>query len=185
MSRLKKRYQDEVKGALQEKFSFPNVMQIPHLNKIVISMGIAAVTKDKNAIQDHVNELALISGQQPLICKAKKSVANFKLREGSPIGLKVTLRGKRMYEFLDRFVNIASPRIRDFRGFPSKGDGKGNYTLGLEDQQMFPELNLDNVKRAQGMHMTFVTSARQDEHCIELLRLLGVPFKDRPVEVAA
>jgi len=178
MSRLKKKYSEEVKAALQEKYSYKNTMLIPSLKKIVISMGIAEATKDKNSIQDCINELTLISGQKPLQTKARTSISNFKLREGQVIGLKVTLRGKRMYDFLDRFINIVSPRIRDFRGFPLNCDGRGNYSLGLEDQQIFPELNLDLVKRTQGMNITFVTSARTDDECLELLKLLGIPFKN-------
>lgn len=185
MSRLKKRYQEEVKAALQEKFAFTNPMMIPKVLKIVINMGIAEASKDKNAIQDCVNELAQLSGQKPVITKARKAISNFKLREGQPIGVKVTLRGVRMYEFMDRFFNLACPRIRDFRGFPSKGDGSGNYTLGLEDQQVFPDVNLDQVKKTQGMNITFVTSAKSDEECVELLRLLGLPFKNLPISVAA
>jgi len=185
MSRLKKRYQEVVKAALQEKFAFTNPMMIPKVLKIVINMGIAEASKDKNAIQDCVNELAQLSGQKPVITKAKKAISNFKLREGQPIGIKVTLRGVRMYEFMDRFFNLACPRIRDFRGFPSKGDGSGNYTLGLEDQQVFPDINLDQVKKTQGMNITFVTSAKGDEECVELLRLLGLPFKNLPISVAA
>lgn len=185
MSRLKKRYLDSVKPELQKKFNYPNKMMIPRLEKIVLNMGIAEPSKDKNAIQDCVNEMTLIAGQKPVITKAKQAISNFKLRQGQPIGIKVTLRGARMYDFLDRFCNIASPRIRDFRGFSTKGDGQGNYSLGLEDHQVFTELNLDTVKRAQGMHVTFVTSATKDEECIELLRLLGLPFKNLPVEVAA
>lgn len=160
-------------------------MQLPQLKKIVINMGIAEASKDKNAIQDCVNELTLISGQKPIVTKAKTAISNFKLREGQPIGIKVTLRGVRMFEFADRFINLVCPRIRDFRGFASKCDGRGNYTLGISDQQIFPELNLDEVKRAQGMHITFVTSAQTDEECVELLRLLGVPFKNLPIVVAA
>lgn len=185
MSRLKKRYQEEIKAALQEKFAFTNPMMIPKVLKIVINMGIAEASKDKNAIQDCVSELAQLSGQKPVITKAKKAISNFKLREGQPIGVKVTLRGVRMYEFMDRFFNLACPRIRDFRGFPSKGDGSGNYTLGLEDQQVFPDVNLDQVKKTQGMNITFVTSAKNDEECVELLRLLGLPFKNLPITVAA
>ncbi len=158
-------------------------MMIPSLKKIVISMGIAEASKDKNAITDCVNELSLISGQKPVITRAKKAISNFKLRENQAIGTKVTLRGQRMYDFLDRFCSIAAPRIRDFRGFNPKGDGRGNYSLGLEDQMIFAELNLDAVKRAQGMNITFVTSAQTDEECIELLRLLGVPFKGLTVVV--
>jgi len=185
MSRLKKRYQSLIKPQLQEKFAYANPMQVPGLKKIVINMGIAEASKDKNAIQDFVKELTLLSGQKPIITKARKAISNFKLREKQPIGIKVTLRGIRMYDFLDRFVNIVCPRIRDFRGFSITCDGRGNYTLGLVDQQIFPEINLDEVKRTQGMHITFVTSAKTDEECIELLRLLGVPFKNLPISVAA
>lgn len=184
MSRLKIRYQAEIKPKLQERFGYANPMQVPKLIKVVINMGIAEASKDKNAVQDCVKELTMLSGQKPIITKAKKAISNFKLREGQPIGVKVTLRGLRMFDFLDRFVNIVCPRIRDFRGFLPKCDGRGNYTLGLNDQQIFPEVNLDAVKRAQGMDITIVTSAETDEECIELLRLLGVPFKNLPVVVA-
>jgi|SRR5579872_2264070 len=183
MSRLQKKYHKEVKGALLSRFAYKNPMLIPELKKIVISMGVAEATKDKNAIPACVKELAMISGQKPLITRSKKSIANFKLREDQPIGLKVTIRRKRMYEFLDRFCNIISPRIRDFRGFPVKCDGRGNYSLGLEDQQIFPELNLDDIKRTQGMNITFVTTATNDEECMELLKLLGLPFS-QPQPVA-
>lgn len=185
MSRLKKRYLAEVKAELQKKFAFTNPMMIPKVLKIVINMGIAEASKDKNSIQDCVSELAQLSGQKPVITKAKKAISNFKLREGQPIGVKVTLRGVRMYEFMDRFFNLACPRIHDFRGFSSKCDGSGNYTLGLSDQQVFPDINLDNVKKTQGMHITFVTSAQTDDECVELLRLLGLPFKNLPITVAA
>lgn len=177
MSRLKKRYEEEIKKSLQDKFGYPNPMNIPELKKIIISMGVAEALKDKNVIQDCVKELALISGQKPVVTQAKKSVANFKLREGQAIGLKVTLRGKRMYEFFDRFSNIVCPRIRDFRGFKKKGDSRGSYSLGLSDQQMFPELNLDEVKRDQGMNITFVTTAKKEDECLELLTQLGLPYK--------
>jgi large subunit ribosomal protein L5 len=153
------------------------------MKKIVISMGLAEATKDKNAIIDCVNELTLIAGQKPVVTKAKKAISNFKLRDGQTIGLKVTLRGQRMYDFMDRFCNVSAPRIRDFRGFNSKADGRGNFSLGLEDQMIFPELNLDKVKRSQGMNITFVTSAQNDEECIELLRLMGMPFKEKQVVV--
>lgn len=177
MSRLQKRYKEEVKTSLQERFQFANSMLIPSLRKIVISMGLAEASKDKNALQDCMKELTNLSGQKPVFTRARKSVANFKLREGQAIGLKVTLRKKRMYDFFDRFCNIVSPRIRDFRGFPKKCDGSGNYSLGIEEQQIFPEINLDEVKRTQGMNITFVTSANTDEECLELLRSLGLPFK--------
>lgn len=177
MPRLKKRYKEVVQSNLLEKFAYENPMLIPALKKIVISMGVAEATKDKNAIQECIKELTNLSGQKPIITKARTSIANFKLREGQAIGLKVTLRNKRMYDFLDRFCNIVSPRIRDFRGFPRKCDGGGNYSMGLEEQVVFPEINLDEVKRTQGMNITFVTSARNDEECIELLTMLGLPFK--------
>lgn len=177
MGRLQLKYNEEVKKGLQEKFSYSNSMLIPQLKKIVISMGIAEATKDKNALQDCVKQMAALSGQKPIITRSKKAIANFKLREDQAIGIKVTLRKKRMYDFLDRFCNIVSPRIRDFRGFPVKCDGRGNYSVGLEDQQIFPEINLDEVKRTQGMNVTFVTTANTDEECFELLKLLGFPFK--------
>lgn len=185
MSRLKKRYQGEIKPALQEKFAYANPMQVPGLLKVVISMGIAEASKDKNSTQDCIKEMTVLSGQKPIVTKAKKAISNFKLREKQPIGVKVTLRGLRMYDFVDRFVNIVCPRIRDFRGFADKCDGSGNYSLGIDDQQIFPEINLDAVKRTQGMNITFVTNAKTDEECLELLRLLGVPFKNLPIKVAA
>jgi large subunit ribosomal protein L5 len=177
MSRLQKKYREVVCKGLQEKFGYKNVMLTPGLKKIVISMGLAEATKDKNALQDCVKEMTLLSGQKPIVTKSKKSIANFKLREGQSIGLKVTLRGKRMYDFMDRFCNIVSPRVRDFRGFDPRCDGRGSYSLGLQEQQIFPEINLDEVKRAQGMNITFVTSAKTDQECVELLTLLGMPFK--------
>lgn len=184
MSRLKQRYLKKIREELQQKFGYSNSMLMPKLEKIVLNMGIAEASKDKNAMQACVNEMTQISGQRPVITKAKKAISNFKLRDGQPIGIKVTLRGKRMFDFADRFFNTASPRIRDFRGFSEKCDGRGNYSLGIDDHQIFTELNLDEVKRAQGMHITFVTSARSDEECVELLRLLGLPFKNLPVVVA-
>lgn len=174
---LQKKYEEEIKQALNEKFAYKNSMLIPKLEKVVISMGIAEATKDRNVLQDHMKELAMLSGQKPIVTKAKKAISNFKLREGQAIGLKVTLRGKRMYDFVYRFVNIVCPRIRDFRGFKLGADGQGNYTLGLDDQQIFPEINLDEVKRTQGMNITFNTSASTNEECVELLRRMGVPFK--------
>jgi len=176
MSRLQKRYKEQVKPALQDKFEYKNPMMIPVLKKIIISMGLAEASKDKNSMADCVKELAQISGQKPILTRSKKAIANFKLRKDQAIGLMVTLRGKRMYDFLDRFCNIVSPRIKDFRGFRRKCDGQGNYSLGLEDQQIFPEINLDEVKRTQGMNVTFVTTSRTDEECIELLKLLGMPY---------
>lgn len=183
MSRLKNRYNDKIKSELQQKFGYANPMQVPKLQKIVINMGIAEATKDKNAIQDCLKELTALSGQKAVLTYASKAISNFKLREGQPIGVKVTLRGERAMDFLDRFINIVCPRIRDFRGFPHKCDGRGNYSLGLDDQQIFPEVNLDEVKRTQGMNITFVTSANTDDECVELLRLFGLPFKEHPIVV--
>lgn len=185
MSRLKKRYESQIKSALNEKFQYANPMMIPKMDKIVISMGIAEASKDKNAVQDCLNEMTMISGQKPILIKSTKAISNFKLREGQPIGIKVTLRGKRLYDFMDRFFNVVCPRIKDFRGFNPKGDGKGNFSLGIEDQQIFPEVDLDAVKRTQGMNITFVTTAKTDDECIELLRWLGLPFKNLPVVVPA
>ncbi|MCH9629291.1 MAG: 50S ribosomal protein L5 [Chlamydiia bacterium] len=161
---------------MADKFKYKNVMQIPRLQKIVVSMGLGEAVKDKNIMQDATRELTMLTGQKPLVCNAKKSVANFKLREGYPIGLKVTLRGKRMYDFMDRFCNIVSPRIRDFRGFKKKGDSRGAYSLGLSDQQVFPEIDLDKVKREQGMNITFVTDGQNDDESLALLEMMGMPF---------
>ncbi len=185
MSRLKKNYKEQIQEELKKKFSYTNPMKIPQLRKIVVNMGIAEAAKDKNILQFHLKELAALTGQYPIMTRAKKAISNFKLREGQPIGLKVTLRGNKMFDFLDRFINVVAPRIRDFRGFAEKGDGQGNYTLGLDDQQIFPEINLDEVKRTQGMHISFITSAETDEECLELLRLLGMPFKNLSINIAA
>lgn len=185
MSRLKKRYLEFVREELHKKFGYSNPMLIPALKKVAINMGIAKAAKDKKAIDESISELTLISGQKAVATRARKAIANFKLREGQIIGVKATLRGTRMYDFIDRLANVVLPRVRDFRGLGTKGDGRGNYTLGLEDQQVFPELNLDLVTHAQGMHITFVTSAVRDEECIELLRLLGLPFKELPICVAS
>lgn len=177
MTTLQETYKTQIVKKLQERFGYKNVMQIPKMKKVIINMGIAEALKDKNAIQDCINELTMISGQKPVITKAKKSISNFKLREGQSVGLKVTMRGQRMYDFIYRFVHIIAPRIRDFRGFKTNCDGRGNYTIGIDDQQIFPEIDLDKVKRTQGMHITFVTSATTDAECLELLKELGMPFK--------
>ncbi|MEN9654728.1 MAG: ribosomal protein [Chlamydiota bacterium] len=177
MSRLHKKYTQTVVLELKARHPDRNVMSLPVMKKIVISMGLADALKDKNALQEHSDELMALSGQKPIVTRSKKAISNFKLREDQPIGLMVTLRGKRMYDFLDRFCNIVSPRIRDFRGFNKKCDGRGNFNFGLEDQQIFPEVNLDKVKRTQGMNVTIVTTAKCDEDCVELLSLLGFPFK--------
>lgn len=178
MKRLKDKYHEEVVQKLKEQYDYKNVMLVPRLKKIVISMGVSEATKDRNAIQDSFKELSVISGQRPVITKSKKAISNFKLRENQAIGLKVTLRKKRMYDFFERFCHIIAPRIKDFRGFPKKCDGRGNYTFGIDDQQIFPEINLDEVKRTQGMNITFVTSARSDHECFSLIKGLGFPFKE-------
>lgn len=177
MSRLYKKYKEEILPGLKDRHSEKNIMSLPRLKKIVISMGLGEALKDKNALQEHSNELMLLSGQKPIVTRAKKAISNFKLREDQPIGLMVTLRGLRMYDFFDRFCHIVSPRIRDFRGFGQKCDGNGNYSFGIVDQQIFPEIDINKVKRTQGMNVTIVTSAINDADCIELLTLLGFPFK--------
>ncbi len=177
MSRLREKFFSEIVSKIKEAHPARNPMSIPRMKKIVISMGIAEAMKDKNALQDHINELTALSGQKPIVTRSKKAISNFKLREDQPIGLVVTLRGKRMYDFMDRFCNIVAPRIKDFRGFSKKCDGSGNYCFGLNDQQIFPEINLDQVKRSQGMNIAIITSAKDDDECVELLTHLGFPFK--------
>ncbi|NGX49004.1 MAG: 50S ribosomal protein L5 [Candidatus Anoxychlamydiales bacterium] len=177
MSRLKKKFLDEIVAAFMKDDAKLNRMEVPVLKKIVISMGLKENERDKTSLELHTKELALLSGQKPIVTKAKKAISNFKLREGQVIGLKVTLRQKKMYDFFDRFCNIVCPRIRDFRGFNPKADGRGSYNIGLDDQQSFPEINLDQVKSQQGMNIAFVTSAKKDVDCIKLLRKMGFPFK--------
>ena len=178
MSRLLETYQQTVSKELSSKFNIANPMAIPKLSKIVINMGVGKATQDKSLMEAAVDSLAKISGQKPQVTKAKTSVAGFRLREGNEIGCKVTLRGKRMYEFLDRLVSIALPRIRDFRGVnPNSFDGNGNYTLGLAEQVVFPEIDADRLQHTQGMDITIVTTAQDDNQSRELLRLLGVPFR--------
>ena len=176
-TRIKEKYLSEAVPALQQKFGYKNVMQIPKLHKVVINMGLGDCKDNPKALELAVSELGLISGQKPLITKARKSIANFKLREGMNVGAKVTLRGVRMDEFVDKLVNIALPRVRDFRGVSDKAfDGRGNYAMGLRDQLIFPEIEYDKVEKVRGMEVIFVTSAKTDEECKELLRLLGMPF---------
>jgi len=178
-SRLFKKYQDEVKPALQEKRQYKNVHQVPAIQKIVIYMGVSA-SLEKAAVDDAARDLAAITGRKPVIAKSRKSIANFKLREGQPIGCYVTLRRDVMYEFFDRLVATALPRIRDFRGVSRRSfDGRGNYSLGLADQTIFPEIELDKIKRQQGMDITIVTSARTNDEALDLLKLMGMPFSDR------
>ena len=176
-TRIKEKYLNEAVPALQQKFGYKNVMQIPKLSKIVINMGLGDCKDNPKALEVAVKELSTISGQKPMVTKARKSIANFKLREGMNVGAKVTLRGDRMEEFMDKLVNIALPRVRDFRGVSDKAfDGRGNYALGIREQLLFPEIEYDKVEKIRGMEMIFVTTAQTDEECKELLRLLGMPF---------
>ena len=175
--RLKKRYLDEIAPSLKEKFGYENVMQIPHLEKVIINMGLGSDKDNPKGIEAAVKELTTIAGQKAVVTRAKKSVANFKVRQGMTIGAKVTLRGDRMYYFVDKLMNIVLPRVRDFRGVSDKAfDGRGNYALGLKEQLIFPEINYDDVDKVRGMNVVFVTSATTDEECKELLTQLGMPF---------
>ena len=177
MARLKDKYRAEVVPALQQKFNYKNVMEIPRLEKVVINMGLGDCKDNAKALETAVAELTIIAGQKPLVTKAKKSIANFKLRSGMNVGAKVTLRGERMYEFTDKLVSIVLPRVRDFRGVSAKAfDGRGNYSLGVREQLIFHEIDYDKVEKIRGMEMIFVTTAKTDEECKELLRLLGMPF---------
>ena len=179
MARLKDKYRAEVAPALKQHFQYQNVMEIPRLEKIVINMGLGDCKDNAKALELAVSELATISGQKPLVTKAKKSIANFKLRAGMNVGAKVTLRGDRMYEFTDKLVSIVLPRVRDFRGVSTKAfDGRGNYSLGVREQLIFPEIEYDKVEKIRGMEMIFVTTAKTDEEARELLRLLGMPFQN-------
>ena len=178
--RLKEFYQKNVTPELQKQFNFKNVHQVPRLEKVVINIGVSEAKENIKALEMAISELALITGQKPATCRAKKSVSNFKIRENMPIGTKVTLRNAMMYEFLDRLINVAIPRIRDFRGIePNAFDGKGNFNLGLTEQYIFPEINVEKSDKARGMNITIVTSAQKDEHARALLELLGMPFKKR------
>ena len=178
--RLQQRYRDEIVAKLQEEYSYKNVMQVPGVVKVVVNMGVGEAARDGKLIEGAIRDLTAITGQKPLVAKAKKSIAQFKLREGMPIGAKVTLRGDRMWEFLDRLVSIALPRIRDFRGLSGKQfDGNGNYTFGLNEQSMFHEINPDAIDRVRGMDITVVTTAATDDEGRTLLRLLGFPFKEQ------
>ena len=177
MARLKEAYVNEVAPALMKKFEYKSVMQIPKLEKIVINVGCGEAKDNPKAIDAIVSDVMQITGQKPVLCKAKKSVANFKLREGMTIGVKVTLRGERMYEFLDRFFNLALPRVRDFRGInPDAFDGRGNYNMGIKEQLIFPEIDYDKIDKVRGMDICFVTTAQTDEEARELLTLMGAPF---------
>ena len=177
-AQLKKKYNEQIAPALKEQFNYSSAMQIPALKKIVINMGLGDATQDKKIIDVSINELTAITGQKAVATYSKKDIANFKLRKKMPIGVMVTLRRERMYEFLEKLVRIALPRIRDFKGIESKFDGRGNYTLGIQEQIIFPEINIDQIDRIQGMNITFVTSANTDEEGYALLKAFGLPFKN-------
>ena len=177
-ARLKQEYAERIAPALKEKFGYTSAMQIPVLKKIVVNQGLGIATQDKKIIEVAINELTAITGQKAVATVSKKDVANFKLRKKMPIGVMVTLRRERMYEFLEKLVRIALPRIRDFKGIESKLDGRGNYTLGIQEQIIFPEINIDSVDRIQGMNITFVTTAKTDEEGYALLKAFGLPFKN-------
>lgn len=177
MNRLYESYKNEIIPVLVEKFNYPSIMEAPKVEKIVINMGVGDAVQNSKVLDDAVNELTLIAGQKPVITRAKRSIAGFKIREGMAIGTKVTLRGERMYDFLDKLVTIALPRVRDFRGVSSKAfDGRGNYTLGIKEQLIFPEIEYDKIDKIRGMDVIFVTTAKTDEEAKELLKLLGMPF---------
>ncbi len=178
MSRLKDKYKSDVAPALQKRFAYKNVMEIPHLEKVVVNMGLGDAKDNARAMDTAIAELGLITGQKPLVTKARKSVANFKVREGMNVGAKVTLRGEQMYQFVDKFMNIVLPRVRDFRGVSNTSfDGRGNYATGLKEQIIFPEISYDKVEKIRGMDIIFVTSAKTDEEAHALLELMGMPFQ--------
>jgi large subunit ribosomal protein L5 len=178
--RLKSKYKEDIRTALKEKFQYKSVMQVPKLMKIAINQGVGGATTDKKLIDNAIKELTTITGQQAIAAKSKKDISNFKLRKGMPIGVRVTLRDNNMYEFLDRLIAVALPRIRDFKGVNDKGfDGHGNYTLGISEQIIFPEINIDQINKIMGMDITFVTSAKTDVEALELLKQFGLPFKNQ------
>ncbi|MFV0424735.1 MAG: 50S ribosomal protein L5 [Bacilli bacterium] len=178
MNRLQEKYNNEIKNSLAEKFQYKSVMEIPKIDKIVLNMGVGDAVSNSKLLDAAVEDLAVITGQKPILTKAKKSIATFKLREGMPIGCKVTLRGEKMYDFLDKLISVSLPRVRDFRGISAKSfDGRGNYTLGIKEQLIFPEINYDKVVKLRGMDIVIVTTAKNDEESRELLGLLGMPFK--------
>jgi large subunit ribosomal protein L5 len=183
--RLRSTYEKEIVPALMNKFSYKTVMQVPRLHKIVVNMGVGAAVADQKILEEAVKELETITGQKPSIRKSKKAISNFKLRQGVNIGAMVTLRRERMYEFLDRLVNVALPRVRDFRGLSDKSfDGRGNYTLGVKEQIIFPEINVDKITRIMGMDVTMVTTAQTDNEAYELLQAFGVPFRKKEIKTA-
>lgn len=177
-SRLKEKYTNEVVPFLVERFKYENIMQVPRLEKIVLNMGLGSSKENPKAIESAVKELETITGQRPIVTKARKSIANFKLREGMNVGVKVTLRGEKMYDFLDKFMNISLPRVRDFRGINPNGfDGRGNYSVGIKEQLIFPEIDYDKIDKIRGMDINIVTTAQTDEEARELLKLMGAPFR--------
>lgn len=179
MSRLKEKYVNEIVNDLMKKFNYKNKMQVPKIEKIIINMGIGEAKDNVKILESAVNDLQLISAQKPIICRAKKSISNFKLRENMPIGCKVTLRRNRMYDFIDKLLNVALPRVRDFRGVSEKSfDGRGNFTLGLKEHLIFPEIEYDKIDKVRGLEIIFVTTANTDEEARELLRFLGMPFSN-------
>ncbi len=181
--RMRKKYDDSIVTAMTEKFGYKNRLEVPKIEKIVINMGVGEATQDKKKVEQAASEMELIAGQKPVVTKAKKSIAQFKLREGMPIGCKVTLRRERMYEFLDRLITIALPRVRDFRGLnPLSFDGRGNYAMGLKEQIVFPEINYDRIDKVRGMDVIVTTTAKTDDEARELLRLFGFPFPQDAVE---
>jgi large subunit ribosomal protein L5 len=178
--RLKSKYKEEIVSALKEKFQYKSVMQVPKLQKIAINQGVGAAVTDKKLIDNSIKEMTTITGQQAISTKSKKDISNFKLRKGMPVGVRVTLRDNNMYEFLDRLIAVALPRIRDFKGINDKGfDGRGNYTLGITEQIIFPEINIDQINKIMGMDITFVTNAKTDVEALELLKQFGLPFKNQ------
>ncbi len=180
MNRLLEKYNEEIKDSLAQRFEYKSSMEIPKLDKIVVNMGVGDAVSNSKLIDAAVEDLAVITGQKPVLTKAKKSIATFKLREGMPIGCKVTLRGHKMYDFLDKLISISLPRVRDFRGISDKSfDGRGNYTLGIKEQLIFPEINYDKIVKLRGMDIVFVTTAKTDEEARELLGELGMPFKNK------
>ena len=187
LPRLKARYNDEIRTKLREDLALGNIMEVPRLEKIVVNVGVGAAVENKGLLEKVMEDLSVITGQRPVVTRAKKSIAGFKLREGNPIGVKVTLRGDRMWEFLDRLITLAIPRIRDFRGLPTKSfDGRGNYTFGVTEQLIFPEIDYDKVQKVHGMDIVFVTTTNKDNEGYALLRELGMPFRgETPVLVSS
>ncbi len=180
MSRLHERYRDRIAGELREKLAIGSVHQVPRVTKVVVNMGVGEGSREHKFIDAAVSDLRAITGQQPVVTRARKSIANFKIRDGMPVGVRVTLRGRRMYEFMDRLINIALPRVHDFRGVPERAfDGRGNYTLGLTDQSVFPEIDYSKIEKTRGMNITICTTAVEDDPARELLRAFGMPFARR------